>query len=142
MRRAFTNSRGEEVWTPPKCYAAYEMMGGMVLGLVGAMTRLLFSIIGSSMVGKMVGKHLLELIRVYLTFPMGEESLRLENAFAISAGVCLYPMTGMVGAGGWGLGGVRFVVATTHLVFAWTMLMFHRWGEFVPCERAPKPKAG
>jgi hypothetical protein len=82
-----------EVWTPPKYYTAYEMMGGMVLGLIAAGASLLFNVIG----GLMFGKHALELIRVYLTFPMGEPALELENGFALAAGVCLYLMTGMSG---------------------------------------------
>jgi hypothetical protein len=71
-----------EVWTPPKYYTAYEMMGGMVLGLIAAGASLLFNVIG----GLMFGKHALELIRVYLTFPMGEPALELENGFALAAG--------------------------------------------------------
>lgn len=82
-----------EVWTPPKYYFAYELMGGAVLGLIAAAASLLFNIIG----GLMVGKHALELIRVYLTFPMGEPALQLENGFTLAAGVCLYLITGMVG---------------------------------------------
>jgi len=81
------------VWTPPQYYFAYELMGGMVLGLLGAAASLLFNIIGATM----VGKHPLELIRVYLTFPMGENALTLDADFALAAGACLYLLTGMIG---------------------------------------------
>jgi hypothetical protein len=174
-----------EVWTPPQYYAAYEIMGGMVLGLIGAGASLLFNVVGASA----LGKHPLELIRVYLTFPLGASALTLENGFALSAGICLYLMTGMVGGipihlilGRWfgkASGFTRFAVATvlglgvwlvnfygllswlqplligghwiveripwwvaasTHLVFAWTMLAVNKWGVFVPYE--PRRKAG
>jgi len=168
-----------QVWTPPRYYVAYELMGGMVLGLIGAAASLLFNIIGSLM----TGRHPLELIRVYLTFPMGEEALTLESDFTLAAAVCLYLLTGMVGGipihmilsrffrdssagvrfaattvmglGVWLINfyGVLFwvqpaliggnwiveripewVAAATHLVFAWTMLAVHRFGQFVPYE--------
>ncbi|GJM25371.1 MAG: hypothetical protein DHS20C16_17860 [Phycisphaerae bacterium] len=173
-----------ERWTPPKFYFAYELMGGMTLGLVAAGASLLFNIIGASM----TGKHPLELIRVYLTFPMGEKALTLESDFALAAGVCLYLLTGMIG----GIPihmilsryfanaafGMRFVVATflgvgvwlvnfygiiawlqpkliggnwildnipiwvavaTHLVFAWTMLVMGKLGQFVPTDKSLPP---
>lgn len=165
------------VWTPPPYYAAYELMSGMVLGLIAAGASLLFNIVGALM----VGKHPLELIRVYLTFPLGESALALEQGFALAAGICLYLGTGMFGGipihmilgrffkqatmptrfavatvlglgvwivnyyaliswvqpwligGNWILERIPMPVAiATHLVFAWTMLLTHRWGQFVP----------
>lgn len=114
-----------KVWTPPKYYAAYELMGGMVLGLIGAAASLLFNIIGASM----FGKHPLEIIRVYLTFPMGEQALTLESDFALAAGVCLYLITGMIGGvpihmilGRFfkeSTGAVRFAAATALGVGVW-----------------------
>jgi hypothetical protein len=61
--------------------------------LFGAAASLLFNIIGSTM----VGQHPLELIRIYLTFPLGESALSVENGFALAAGLCLYLGTGMFG---------------------------------------------
>ncbi|MCB9865465.1 MAG: hypothetical protein H6816_02360 [Phycisphaerales bacterium] len=187
LEREVHDLSAADVWTPPKYYTAYELMGGMVLGLIGAGASLLFNIIGALM----VGKHALELIRVYLTFPMGESALTLENGFALAAGVCLYLITGMVGGipihmilGRYfkeSSGLVRFLAATvlglgvwlvnfygflswaqpmliggnwivklipwyvaaaTHLVFAWTMLAAHRWGEFVPYETRRRAARG
>jgi hypothetical protein len=113
------------IWTPPKYYTAYEMMGGMVLGLIGAGASLLFNVIGALM----LGKHPLELIRVYLTFPMGEPALTLENGFALAAGVCLYLITGMIGGipihmilGRYfknASGSVRFIAATCLGIGVW-----------------------
>jgi hypothetical protein len=181
LEREVSTLSGRAIWTPPTYYAAWEMLGGMVLGLVGAAASLLFNIIGASL----VGKHPLELIRVYLTFPLGESALQIENGFALAAGVCLYLGTGMIGGipvhmilgrffkhspfrtrfvvatvlglgvwlvnfygllswiQPWLIGGNWIVemvpipvAAATHVIFAWTMLLVHRWGEFVPHERA------
>lgn len=93
LEREVHQISASEVWTPPRFYTAYELLGGMVLGLIGAGASLLFNVIGSLM----TGRHALEIIRVYLTFPMGEAALKLESDFALAAGVCLYLMTGMVG---------------------------------------------
>ena len=82
-------------WTPKTFYSGYYVTVGFVLGG--------FNIIGSSI----AGKHPLEIIRVYLTFPLGGRALPLGNqnadsAFVISDGTilalgcCLYIGTGMV----------------------------------------------
>lgn len=83
-------------WVPKGYYTTYHMMAGMVLGLIAAAASLLFNIIGSSM----FGKYPLELIRIYLTFPLGEKALQMtvvDNGFALAAGCCLYLATGMIG---------------------------------------------
>ena len=80
-------------WVPQHYYATYHILAGMVLGLAGAITSLVFNIVGAAM----VGKHPLELIRVYLTFPLGEKALTLDSGFALAAGCCLYLGTGMIG---------------------------------------------
>ena len=82
-----------DTWVPEGYYATYHMMAGMVLGLGAAAASLLFNVIGSVM----VGRHPLELIRIYLTFPMGETALKLDSGFALAAGCCLYLATGMIG---------------------------------------------
>lgn len=80
-------------WPPRSYYTTYHILGGMVLGLVGAAGSLLFNIIGAAM----VGRHPLELIRVYLTFPLGEKAMEVQSGFVLAAGCCLYLGTGMIG---------------------------------------------
>lgn len=90
-------------WSPPTFYVTYYATVGFVLGGVAAMVSLMFNVIGSTV----AGKHPLEIIRVYLTFPLGERALPLgsdsaKSAFVIGDGVilalgcCLYIGTGMV----------------------------------------------
>ncbi|MFO0950303.1 MAG: hypothetical protein U0835_03965 [Isosphaeraceae bacterium] len=84
-------------------YPAYFAAGGFLLGLLAAVVSLLFNVVGSIA----AGKNPLELIRIYLTFPLGEKALRLAEgggpgAYAVSDGVivalgcCLYIGTGML----------------------------------------------
>jgi hypothetical protein len=84
-------------------YPMYYATGGFLLGLFGAMASLLFNVIGSLA----AGKNPLELIRIYLTFPLGEKALRLvegggPGTYAVGDGViialgcCLYLATGML----------------------------------------------
>ncbi|MBI5764060.1 MAG: hypothetical protein HZA51_11100 [Planctomycetes bacterium] len=80
-------------WVPTTYYTTYHILAGMILGLAGAVTSLLFNIVGAAM----VGMHPLELIRVYLTFPLGEKALTIDSGFALAAGCCLYLGTGMIG---------------------------------------------
>ncbi len=115
----------EPSWPPKTYYATYHLLAGMVLGLIGAASSLLFNIVGAAM----VGKHPLELIRVYLTFPLGESALTLESGFALAAGCCLYLGTGMFGGIPFHMvlsrwfdrspGSVRFVVTTVLAIGVW-----------------------
>lgn len=79
-------------WPPHQFYTAYYVLAGFVLGGAGAMTSLLFNIIGSLI----VGQHPLHLIQIYLTFPLGASALHLESGLALAVGCCLYLFTGMV----------------------------------------------
>ncbi len=80
-------------WQPDTYYTTYHILAGLVLGLIAAASSLLFNVVGSAM----VGKHPLQLIKIYLTFPLGEKALELESGFALAAGCCLYLGTGMFG---------------------------------------------
>lgn len=90
------------LWKPTGFYGAYYATTGFLLGIFGAMTSLLVNVIGAPI----VRKSPLELIRVYLTFPLGEKALSLargaENIYAvpdgliIAFGCCLYLATGMI----------------------------------------------
>jgi hypothetical protein len=84
-------------------YSAYHATAGFSLGILGAMTSLVFNVIGSLV----FGKNPLELIRVYLTFPLGERALQLATAnslnvyavgdgLIVALGCCLYLATGMI----------------------------------------------
>lgn len=79
-------------WWPERFYATYHVVVGSVLGLVAAGASLLFNVVGSLM----MGLEPLRLIKVYLTFPLGEKALSIENGVALSTGVLLYLATGMV----------------------------------------------
>lgn len=80
-------------WPPQTYYMTYHILAGMVLGLISAGSSLLLNVVGAAM----FKDHPLELIRVYLTFPMGQSALSVESGFVLAAGVCLYLGTGMIG---------------------------------------------
>ena len=78
-------------WPPREFYTAYYVLGGFVLGGIGAAASLLFNIIGSLV----VGQHPLTIIQVYLTFPLGERALTIDEGLTLAIGCCLYLLTGM-----------------------------------------------
>src|SRR5262245_2351614 len=80
-------------WTR-RYYLSYYATTGFFLGMIGAVTSLVFNVVGSLF----VGQHPLQLIRVYLTFGLGERALRpeLESEVALAIGCCLYIATGML----------------------------------------------
>jgi hypothetical protein len=86
------NEDGSSEWPPTTYYAAYHILAGFVLGIFGASASLLFNVVGSLL----VGQHPLQLIRVYLTFPLGEAALGTENSLALAMGCSLYLGTGML----------------------------------------------
>src|SRR5690349_18254207 len=55
-------------------YLTYYATTGFFLGMIGAIASLLPNVIGSLL----MGQHPLQLIRVYLTFGMGEQALQLD----------------------------------------------------------------
>ncbi len=89
-------------WKPSGYYTAYYATAGFLLGIFGAMASLLVNVIAAPIAGKTP----LELIRIYLTFPLGGRALELTNTaggdLAVSDGVilalgcCLYLGTGML----------------------------------------------
>lgn len=80
-------------WPPQSYYAAYHVLAGFVLGMIGAAASLVFNVVGSLL----VGQHPLRLIQVYLTFPLGRAPLEpsFDNHLALAVGCCLYLATGM-----------------------------------------------
>jgi hypothetical protein len=77
-------------WWPPRFYFAYHVVVGSILGLIAAGASLLFNVVGALA----SGLHPLQLIKVYLTFPLRERALASEDGFALSTGVLLYLATG------------------------------------------------
>jgi hypothetical protein len=78
-------------------YLTYYATTGFFLGMIGAAASLLFNVVGALL----VGLHPLQLIRVYLTFGMGERALALQlhdgdGGLTLIIGCCLYIATGML----------------------------------------------
>jgi hypothetical protein len=101
-------------WPPQGFYTEYYATTGFLLGIFGAMASLMVNVIGAPI----AGKSPLELIRVYLTFPLGERALQLASqqtdvyvigdGVILAIGCCLYLATGM-------LLGVPFFVVLSRL---------------------------
>ena len=89
-------------WDHTRFYGTYYGTVGFVFGGIAAMASLLFNVVGAPI----AGKDPLEIIRVYLTFPLGEKALSLtsgegshyviSNGTILAIGCCLYIATGMV----------------------------------------------
>ena len=78
-------------------YPSYYATTGFFLGMFGALASLGFNVVGAWL----VGLHPLQLIRVYLTFGMGERALQLQlkggdEGLALIVGIKLYIVTGML----------------------------------------------
>jgi hypothetical protein len=92
----------DDQWNHDRFYGTWYGTVGFVYGGIAAMVSLLFNVVGSSI----VGKHPLEIIRVYMTFPLGDKALALSTAegtgfviddgMILALGCCLYIGTGMV----------------------------------------------
>lgn len=80
-------------WTR-RYYPTYYATSGFFLGMLGSVTSLVFNVVGSLL----VGQHPLQLIKVYLTFGLGQRALdpRLDGGMALAIGCCLYIATGML----------------------------------------------
>jgi hypothetical protein len=101
LEAELTTAAARPGWRATDYYAAYYATAGFLLGSFGAMASLLFNVVGALA----VGKNPVELIRVYLTFPLGEKALLLtegSKVYAVNDGVilafgcCLYLGTGML----------------------------------------------
>jgi mono/diheme cytochrome c family protein len=77
-------------WPPRGYYLLWHVVIGMMLGTLGAGVSLLANVVGAPL----FGKPPLELIRVYLTFPMGERALSAETGLVLTVGCGLYLLTG------------------------------------------------
>jgi hypothetical protein len=90
LRSEVEEGRSPAVWPPRDYYLLYHVFAGAILGFFGAAASLLVNVVGSLL----VGQHPLEIVRVYLTFPLGESALHLESGVALAVGSCLYLATG------------------------------------------------
>jgi hypothetical protein len=81
-------------WARRGYYLTYYATAGFFLGMMAALVSLMFNIIGASV----AGKDPLQIIRVYLTFGMGDKALdpAFENGLALAMGCVLYIATGML----------------------------------------------
>jgi hypothetical protein len=93
-------------WPPRGYYVLWHVVFGMMLGGLGALVSLGANAIGAPL----LGVHPLQLIRVFLTFPMGVAALTAEGGLVLTVGCLLYHGTGMV----YGI----FVHMVTSLFFA------------------------
>lgn len=84
--------QGAPRWQPTGFYTDYYAITGFFLGMIASLTSLMLNVIGSSLAGLFP----LQLIRVYLTFPLGEKALKMEGGVALAVGCCLYIGTGML----------------------------------------------
>ncbi|RMH22092.1 MAG: cytochrome c [Acidobacteria bacterium] len=81
---------GQSGWPPDRFYLLWHVVIGMMLGALGALVSLLANVLGAPL----FGRRPLELIRVYLTFPMGERALAIDDAPVLLIGCTLYLVTG------------------------------------------------
>ena len=128
-------SPSNQAWPPKGFYLEYYATTGFILGMIAASASLLINVIGAPI----AGKSPLELIRIYLTFPLGEKALQLASGgkdlyvigdgLILAMGCCLYLGTGMllgvpffIGLGWLTEGrstGFRLLVATGFATLMW-----------------------
>lgn len=75
---------------PADFYLLWHVVIGMVLGTVAALVSLLANMLGAPL----FGRDPMQLIRVYLTFPMGAEALQADQGLLLFVGCALYLATG------------------------------------------------
>lgn len=103
LERELAGGQIDDSWrTRAGFYPAYAATTGFLLGGVAAAVALLVNMAGAYL----VGRHPLELIRIYLTFPLGEQALVLtsvprglsavDDRLILLLGICLYLGTGML----------------------------------------------
>ena len=85
-----TRSERSAGWPPNQYYLLWHIVIGMMLGGFGALVSLLANVVGAPL----FGHPALQLIRVYLTFPMGERALGADQGMVLFVGCTLYMVTG------------------------------------------------
>lgn len=79
-------------WPPKGFYLIWHLVVGITLGGLGALVSLALNVVGAPL----FGEPPMQLIRVYLTFPMGEQALVAEQGLVLSVGAGLYLATGAI----------------------------------------------
>jgi hypothetical protein len=79
-------------WPPQDFYLVWHLVFGITLGGLGALVSLALNAIGAPL----FGQPAMQLIRVYLTFPMGEQALVAEQGLVLSVGAGLYLAAGAI----------------------------------------------
>ncbi|NIL99396.1 MAG: hypothetical protein GTN89_00165 [Acidobacteria bacterium] len=94
IRRLESEGREEDTggWPPQGFYLLWHLVVGITLGGLAALVSLGFNVVGAPL----FGQPSMQLIRVYLTFPMGERALTAEEGLALSVGAGLYLITGAI----------------------------------------------
>jgi hypothetical protein len=77
-------------WPPHGYYLLWHVAFGLMIGALGALVALAANAAGAPL----FGRRPLELIRVFLTFPMGQRALDAEPGLVLSVGCTLYLLTG------------------------------------------------
>lgn len=94
IRELETTDDGEQAgaqrWPPREFYLLWHVVVGMTLGGIAALVSLAANAVGAPL----FGEHPLQLIRVYLTFPMGESALTAGEGLVLTVGCLLYVLTG------------------------------------------------
>ena len=80
----------ERGWPPKGPYWLWHVLVGLMLGSLASMVSLVANVVGAPW----FGRRPLELIRVYLTFPMGSRALEQEEGVVLFIGCLLYLITG------------------------------------------------
>lgn len=98
----------QQSWPPSGYYLLWHLVVGAVLGGLGALVSLFGNLVGAPL----FGRRPFELIRVYLTFPMGARALEADEGVVLFIGCLLYLVTGAL------YGIVIHVVLTTYFADA------------------------
>ena len=80
----------DETWPPKTFYWWYHITTGSILGGIGAIVSLFINVIGSVI----FDKNPFELIRIFMTFPMGEGAFTSASDVTLIIGIMLYIVTG------------------------------------------------
>src|SRR5688572_14852244 len=98
-----------QTWQDPDYNAFHYAKAGLLVGMLAGCTSLVLNVIGSVLWPAISGEshHPLWLIQVYLTFPLGESALTLNNGVLLAFGCLLYLATGM-------LYGMAFILAMSY----------------------------